>query len=226
MEFAKNFKKSFLLVSLCFLALGFVLLLYPTLSMRAICYTLGGITTLYGIFHLITYFSRTDFGEVYRFDFVVGVLLLCAGIYVIAQPLVVAQSLPVILGLAILVDSLIKLQNAIDLKRLASPLWWIVLVLAFITAALGITLMLDPFYTVVTLTRFIGVALVVDGCVNLWSFSFLSIQLKKLRAAVQQNIQGSAYGSHRTEPEIFRPSEEELSPIPENAVLAEETTPF
>ena len=79
MEFAKNFKKSFLFVSLCYLALGLVLLLYPTLSMRAICYTLGGITTLYGIFHLITYFSRTDFGEVYRFDFVAGVLLLCAG---------------------------------------------------------------------------------------------------------------------------------------------------
>lgn len=212
MEFAKSFKKGFLLVSLCFLVLGVVLLVYPTLSMHLVCYALGGIVMIYGVLHLILYFSCTDFGDVYRLDFVTGVLMLCAGVYVIAQPYVVAQLLPVLLGIVILVDSLIKLQNALDLRRLGVRLWWTVLLACAVTAALGIVLVIDPFTAAKALTQFIGAALIVDACVNFWSFSFLAVKLNKLRHAVAQEMQAmdaiEAEGHVAGEAEILRPEDE------------------
>ncbi|MEG1073701.1 MAG: DUF308 domain-containing protein [Ruthenibacterium sp.] len=188
MQFAKEYKKSFLLVSLCYIALGVVLLVYPALSIQAVCYVLGGVTALYGLVQLIAYFMQTDFGEVYRLTFVSGVILIGAGVYVIAQPLVIAKILPLLIGLAIVLDSLIKLQNAIDLKRLGAQTWWVALILSAITATLGTMLLFCPFAKALSL-RFIGISLMVDGCVNLFSFSFLSLKLKNLRKIMRERAE-------------------------------------
>lgn len=222
MQFAKEYKKSFLLVSLCYIALGAVLLVYPALSIRAVCYVLGGITAIYGIVQLIAYFVNTDFGEVYRLTFVSGVILIGAGVYVIAQPLVIAKILPVLIGLAIVLDSLIKLQNAIDLKRLGAQIWWVALILAAITATLGGLLLFYPFAGAL-LTQFIGISLIVDGCVNLFSFSFLSIKLKKLRKMMREGADAAAQTP--AAPQTTEPQTNEPSAAPQTPVYTNPTAP-
>ena len=44
MKMGKEFKISFVLVSVCYLVLGLVLLFYPSFSQRMLCYALGGIS--------------------------------------------------------------------------------------------------------------------------------------------------------------------------------------
>lgn len=183
MKMAKEFKISYWLVTVCYLALGLVLLFYPDFSARMLCYTLGGITILYGLAHVVTYFLRSDFEDFYRLDLVTGLVLTGCGIFVMLRPEVVATMLHIIIGLAICLDSLIKLQNSIDLRRLQSRVWWVVLVLAVLTGALGITLLIYAGTGILTLMQFIGICLVFDGCVNLFSFTFLSVNLSRLRKA-------------------------------------------
>ncbi|MEG2435471.1 MAG: DUF308 domain-containing protein [Ruthenibacterium sp.] len=218
MQFAKDYKKSFLLVSLCYLILGAVLLVYPSLSIHTVCYVLGGITAIYGIIQLIAYFVHTDFGEVYRLTFVSAVILIGAGVYVIAQPLVVAKILPLLIGLAIVLDSLIKLQNTIDLKRLGAQTWWVALILSVITAALGSMLLFCPWAKALSF-QFIGASLVVDGAVNLFSFSFLSLKLKELRKMMRDRTEANAQASD-TEP-VAEPT----SPAPQTPVYTDPTAP-
>ncbi|MEG3073820.1 MAG: DUF308 domain-containing protein [Ruthenibacterium sp.] len=216
MQFAKEYKKSFLLVSLCYIALGVVLLVYPALSIQAVCYVLGGVTALYGLVQLIAYFMQTDFGEVYRLTFVSGVILIGAGVYVIAQPLVIAKILPLLIGLAIVLDSLIKLQNTIDLKRLGAQTWWVALILSVITATLGSMLLFCPWAKALSF-QFIGASLVIDGAVNLFSFSFLSIKLKELRKMMRDRTEADTAAP--TEPAASTPA------TPQTPVYTDPTAP-
>ena len=43
--------------ALAYIVLGFVMIFYPDKVSIALCYTLGGALTVYGLFNLITYFS-------------------------------------------------------------------------------------------------------------------------------------------------------------------------
>ena len=199
MKFADDHKKSFLITSGCYLILGLVLLFFPQIDEMKICYALGGITVLMGLIYIIIYFARPTFTDVYRLDFVYGAVFMAGGVYAIAQPFVVAQWLYIIVGLAICVDSLIKLQNAIDLKRLNSSIWWAVLMMSLVTGTMGVMLLFAKTYAFVTPTQFIGISLIVDGIINIISFTTLAVNLKRLRKA-------------KAEPEIM--PEKEPQPTP------------
>lgn len=186
MKMAKEFKISFLIVTASYLVLGLVLLFYPAFSTTMLCYALGGITILYGVSHIVSYFSRTDFAETYNLDLVTGIVMTGCGIYIMVQPAVVTAVLNIVVGLAVCLDSLIKLQNSIDLKRLGSRVWWTVLVLSLITGLLGVLLLFYRGAGLLPVTQLIGISLVVDGCVNVWSFVFLSVNLRHLRKTRRQ----------------------------------------
>lgn len=223
MKLGKEFKTGFLVTSICYLVLGIVLLVYPAFSQRMLCYALGAITVIYGVVHVVTYFARTDFEEIYRLDFATGVVMTIIGVYIIAQPAKVMTLLHIILGCAILLDSLIKLQNAIDLKRLGSRIWWSVLALSLITGALGLVLLLSTSYAMFTLTQFIGLCLVVDGCVNVWSFLFLSINLSKLRKTRAQALAEAEEKAHAVDVDAQPMPAEQPASAPYAAEAAPQT---
>ena len=192
MKLGKEFKIGFVLMSVCYLALGVVLLFYPEFSQQMLCYVLGAITVVYGLVHIVTYFARTEFEEIYRLDLTTGIVMTGAGLYVIANSVSVANILHVLVGCAILLDSLVKLQNAIDLKRLSSRIWASVLALSILTSVLGAVLVWRTEYLWFSPTQYFGVCLIVDGCVNVWSFLFLSINLNKLRKSLRAQQEAQA----------------------------------
>lgn len=230
MKLGKQYTWSFVIVSACYLALGALLLFYPAMRMSMLCYSLGGITVLYGVIHLVLYFARRDFEDLYRLDFVTGTVMAAVGVYVIANPAFSERYLPMLVGLAICLDSLIKLQNAIDLYRLHSRIWWTVLLLAVITGALGITLVFREQYTFFSQLQVLGASLLLDGCVNIWSLVFLSLNLKRLRKdrltaeQVAQTVTAEDDVPDAPQPEILRPTPQELGPACEMAKPEESGT--
>ena len=77
------------------------------------------------------------------FDLVYGLIFIAFGGFMLIAPKVIITALPIILGIVIIVDSIIRLQFAFNLKRLLHK-WQIHLYLALITAVLGILLVFKP----------------------------------------------------------------------------------
>lgn len=75
---------------------------------------------------------------------------------------------PVVVGIRIIVDSLFKLQVAIDLKRMGLRRWWSILLFSIISVLFAFLLMLNPFEGSVTLMIFIGVSLIIDGIQSIY----------------------------------------------------------
>ena len=75
--------------------------------------------------------------------------------------------LPAAVGLFILVDSVLRLQTAIDAKHFGMDKWWAILLLSAAGAALGLLLLLRPFQSGRVLARMLGLTLAADGAENL-----------------------------------------------------------
>lgn len=87
--------------------------------------------------------------------------------------------LPIVFGLFVIFDSLGRIQNALELRRCNYESWKGFLLLALLSIALGVVMILNPFGTMETLVMAIGVILIIEGALNLLSALYTVIAVKR-----------------------------------------------
>ena len=169
------------ILSVASLVLGALLLFFPGISGRVIASLCALALVVYGGVHTVLYFMRRSPADMVRYHLAKGLVCLLLGLYLLLRPQVLLNFLPVALGLAVLVDSAVRLQKAFDLARMKAPAWWVVLLMALATGVLGLVILLNPFTVAATLIMFLGLGLLVNGLSDLWTLRAVRRQLKDLK---------------------------------------------
>lgn len=167
MSFVKTLKVIFALASVGLIAMGVCLLIWPGTSAVAICAALGVLAILYGAVRLAGYFCNDLYRLAFQFDLAVGILSILVGGVLLLRAERVLVSLPILIGVFLLVDSVLRLQTAMDARAFGMDKWWAILAAAVLGAALGIWLLVRPGESAFDLVRLLGLALMVDGGENL-----------------------------------------------------------
>lgn len=188
LDMIKELKKNMILLAVFYLILGIILVLFPEGSGYAICYLIGGLTIIYGIFHLVLYQRTKSPFVTYRYDLVQGIIGLAIGIYVIIVPEILIETLPVVLGVVVMIDSIVKIQNAWDLKRMGYDRWWLVMIGALVTLVFGLLMVFYPFTVYLSVIVFVGISLIVNGVSDLITIFILNKKVKEFKSKVEDII--------------------------------------
>lgn len=160
----KNIKKLFgnmFIFAVFSLLLGFILLLYPNLSEKIICYSVAVFCMIYGIVHIALHFmSREAF--TFPLDLILGIIGISLGLLLILFPIIVIRILPLLLGALIIIDGLMKIMNAFDLIKESYSKWWIILIMGIISIVLGVLMIIYSFKW--PILQFIGISFIINGC--------------------------------------------------------------
>ena len=89
----KSAMSAVIIASLAYLVLGFVMVLFPNSVSNVLCYALGIVLTVYGLFNIITFFISRD-SNLY-FELIVGVTATAFGIFTLFSPNIVSFFIPV-----------------------------------------------------------------------------------------------------------------------------------
>ena len=160
-------KIGYIIMSALFCVIGFVLMLVPETAFTWLGRLLGISMLIFGGIKLVGYFSRDLFRLAFQYDFAFGILLVVLGILTLSHPNDTMSFLSVILGIPVLADGLFKIQIALDSRRFGIRRWWLILILAVLTCAVGIVLVFRPAAGILVMTVFIGISLLLDGILNL-----------------------------------------------------------
>lgn len=174
MENVKRLKIVFISMSILYILLGITLIAWPEMSALTLCKLFGTITLILGIIKIIGFFKSEAFMNYVHLDQAQGILYIIFGSLMMIAPKAVISALPLMLGIVIIIDSSLRFQLALNLKRLKYEKWWIYLSLALITAILGILLLFNPFKGSIILTIYIGISLTVNGVFNLWGIIYIT----------------------------------------------------
>ena len=131
-----------------------------------------------GLLRAARYFLRDRYETMMRRDLSVGLILMAAGGFLILRMDAVISLLPFVFGLMLLGGCAGKLQTAVDLRRVGSGMWPASLLMAAVSLALGIVLLCQPFESAMVLTRFIGVAITLEGAENLAALPIFDRQIQ------------------------------------------------
>lgn len=171
-------KTGYLIVSAALCVLGVLLMVFPGISARALCYILGGILTVYGIIKMVGYFSRDLYRLAFQYDLASGSLITALGVIMLLLPDGVISVTHTVIGILILADGLFKIQIAIDARRFGVGKWWLITIFAILTGIAGLLLILHPFAGAEAAVILLGAALLAEGIL---SFSVALCAVKIIR---------------------------------------------
>lgn len=173
-----SFSLDYILTAVAFILIGVLFLADPNTSGTIVCYILGGILCAIGVVNVISYFTTPVQLPEYNLSLVRAIIFIGLGIFVLTKSAEVMKVLPIVMGIAVLIDSLVKLQNAIDMLRLRQKSWLYTLIVAVVLAILGGVMVAktDLAY------QFIGVVFVLNGVIDI---AALMVLKKKVGDAAQ-----------------------------------------
>ena len=170
--------KSVYVTAAVYIVLGLVMVIYPETTMKTFCLALGAIFAVLGIINLVIYFTRNVMDSVYRYDFVSGVMLILAGLMFIVKMDKIIELIPMILGVLILLDGVIKLQHAIDLKRIDVGGWIYVFVFSMLCLSVGTVCIWQPEFIASTIVVIMGISYIFCGITDFVTIFLLRRKMK------------------------------------------------
>lgn len=179
-EFFKSMKISFILASILYIAFGVVLLIWPNTTRDIICFAFGAVLLVYGVITIISFFVHDSRLGAFRFELILGVISSGVGILFLLKPELVSSVLPVVLGIYIVIDALLNVKRALELKGLGYAHWPVVLGLSLVSVVLGAFILLRPAFITDVIIMVIGGVLIYNGISDLWALFKLGRVAKDL----------------------------------------------
>lgn len=175
---ARNFKNSVnsifnkmtlfsLINSIITIIVGICLIFIPDLSNKVIGIITGIIFLLAGANSIYKYIKR-DGAKLYTLNIAFGILYLLLGIVIIVFPFSVSEFVTICLGIYVVVNGASKINYGVWLKKGSEESWLVTLVSGILLLIIGILIMFNPFVAL-TLTRLVGIFLLISGILDLAS---------------------------------------------------------
>jgi len=177
---SKTFRLTMIALSALYILMGIALLIWPAKSRLWICYAAGAAGILYGIIRIVMYFTRKDAGSKFQFGAAIGLAAIVFGAILVFRSAALTAIFAMVAGAVIVVDSIVKLQMALNLLRMGGGKWPVSGFFALVMLLFGAMLLFDPFKGVELSMILSGIALVLTGATGIWIVSQSARLMKKL----------------------------------------------
>ncbi|MDD6812130.1 MAG: DUF308 domain-containing protein [Lachnospiraceae bacterium] len=177
----KKIKANVVVSAFLCIALGVVLIVWPGMSVQIACRAIGVVLIIMGVSRLLQFIFYRDGSLFSQINLIFGIVITIIGVWIVLQPEKIIALIPILMGIIIVIHGINNLQQAVKLCQDKYDKWWIALILALVTAGLGIVLICNPFEAVETLVRVIGIFLVYDGASDIWIISRVAHTAKVLK---------------------------------------------
>ena len=182
----QEFRWSFIITALVFIALGLLLILRPNLARELLAYAVGGALAVYGLFNILSFLFAKD--RTLSFELVIGVITAAVGIFILASPGTVLNIIQIVLGLAIIIDSLLGIKRAFTLRELGLGSWGAILSLSILTSILGILFVMHQDLFGSALMVVIGIILLYQGVSDLITVIRISVIGNRMKKNLELSV--------------------------------------
>ena len=173
-------------LSVVLMIVAALLLFVPQIKLIYMCYFMCGVTMIAGIYMIVRYFMTDAFRNMNEYGFSIGVLIVVLGVCGIIRAEKLADSFVILLGIALACSGIVKLQYALDLKRMKDNIAsYIVLAISIFIICVAMLVILQPFegkdWFQAEIARWY--VMLIDGGLGVLLFIYMTIRLKLYKNA-------------------------------------------
>ncbi len=184
-------KRDVYVFAAAFIVMGLVMIFFPKFSLEMLCYLIAAVVGVLGIFNLVIYFTRDILKDVYRYDFVLGIMMILVAIIFVARSEQMVTLIPIMMGVIVFWNGVTKLQRSIDLLRTGYSGWIFVLMLALMSITVGIFIIVEPDFIAQAVMVIIGISLVFGGVSDIITLILLGKRVKEIKSRLPIETEGN-----------------------------------
>ena len=163
----KVLKNLYSVLSIITVILG-LLMIFSNPNMRELILKISGIVIIvYGIIKVFSYFSKDLLRLAYQHDLAIGLIAIILGFLVLFWKLDYKSTIVRLVSVFLIFDSALKVQTAIESKKVGINSWVLLLVLSIIGIVGGICIFTQSFTVSTSAIIFIGICFMTYGIINL-----------------------------------------------------------
>lgn len=201
-QYMSKIIRSSLLSSIGLIILGILLIVQSEATIITISYIIGGILVAIGILAGIRFAKRLENPLRNELDIVYGIVCIILGILVITNPQTIASIIPFVIGFIIIINSAVKIQYSIELKKDSNSLWKSTLIMSLITIICGLVLIINPFRGAILFTRIVGILIIIYALLDIISTITIKKTFNQIHKAIEENIEEADIIEDNTERSI------------------------
>ncbi len=206
-DIISKFTKSSIISSFALIALAILLIVQSEATIITISYVIGGVLVAIGVLAEINYMKNIK-EKPTDLDIIYGIVCVILGVLVITNPTAIAGVIPFVIGFIIVVNSAIKLQYSLELRKEGNDIWLSTLLLSIVMTICGIVLIFNPFQGAIFLTRIVGIFILIYAVLDLISTFVIRSTFKKIHTAINETIEATLIEEDTTKEEVEEKVEE------------------
>jgi uncharacterized membrane protein HdeD (DUF308 family) len=165
-------------VAILTMIVGIVFIFLPESASKAVGIITGIIFILNGLSNIYKYLKR-DGAKLYTLSIFFGILSIILGIVVLANPTYVMGFVTVCLGLYVLINGAIKINNAFWLKKGSDESWLVTLATGILLIIIGFMLVFNTFASL-AVTTLSGAFLLISGILDFTDTVMFKLRSKEI----------------------------------------------
>ena len=163
----EKFSRNNVLLSVVMVILGLVLFIWPGKTLELVAKVLGiGLLVGAAVSAVSWYRDRHKLGGDYTW-LAIGIVCLVVGLVVLIAPRGIVSLLPKLIGVAVLLNGVLNLAQALEMRKMGGMGWLSPVVMAALTIVAGLFLILFAFSAMKAAVMVIGGVTVYNGVSNL-----------------------------------------------------------
>lgn len=178
LNYIKKYEKSSIFASLMMVAVAVLLIIKPDTMLNLVVIILGAGILLDGIIHVVSYILTSKEMKAYSNDLFIGIIGVLAGVIILVGKTIIISMIPIIIGIWLIVKAIIKLQIGLNLKSLEQKSWLEIFIMALVSFAFGVLVLLNPFGTAITVTVISGVFLLITAISDIIESFYIISKIK------------------------------------------------
>ena len=156
-----------LISSIFLLLLGILLFFKSSATLVGISYLVGGVLIALGVIAIINFLRNSTKDIFVELNIVYGIVSIVAGIFLVTVPEFIGSIIPIIVGIAVIISSSFKIQQALVLKNLGSKYFAPSIIMAIICLVCGVVILFNPFTSAVVVTKMIGLFMIIYAVLDI-----------------------------------------------------------
>ncbi|HAG68686.1 MAG TPA: hypothetical protein DCL38_01785 [Lachnospiraceae bacterium] len=183
-------KRDVYVFAITFIVMGLVMIFFPQFTLEMLCYLIAAVLAVLGVFNLVIYFTRDILKDVYRYDFVTGLMMVLVAVIFVWRSQLMINIIPIIMGIIVFWNGVTKLQRSIDLLRTGYSGWIFVLIFALMSITVAIFIILQPDFIAQAVTVIIGISLVFGGVSDIVTLILLGRRVDEIKKRMPIDTEG------------------------------------
>ncbi len=202
--------RSSLITSIVLVVIGVFLIVKPEEILSLISIIIGIGLVVMGIFGVVNFIKDIQDNNPMSLDLIYGALCLIVGSVLITNTKIVGSILPIVLGIWMVINSIIKAQYATILKEDNNREWQLTLIISILTLVCGILFIFNPFKGAAVLTQIIGTILVIYSVMDIINIIILKKNIHDFKKDVKKDIKKTKKAIEEIDKEVKEASYEEV----------------